>query len=96
MRYGVDNTWIDIIREASARSSPWWVAHNGWLGHLDVAGFEAEALYGGFAHEPFREYVLVARHRRASAAGCIRASHRAPRAFAPRSAIPPASRPRAS
>lgn len=40
-------------------------AKNEWLGLIDVAGMELEALYGGFAGEPFnddsREYVFVAR-----------------------------------
>jgi len=43
----------------------WWATRNEWLGLLDVAGLEAEALYGGFAGEPFGddspEYVFVAR-----------------------------------
>jgi hypothetical protein len=38
---------------------------NEWLGLVDVAGLEVEALYGGFAGEPFGdvsgEYVFVAR-----------------------------------
>jgi hypothetical protein len=37
---------------------------------LDIAGLELEALYGGFAREPFtddsREYVFVTRRRRLS------------------------------
>jgi hypothetical protein len=48
-----------------AKSSLWWATKNEWLGLLDVAGFQLEALYGGFAGEPFaddsREYVFVAR-----------------------------------
>ena len=43
----------------------WWATKNEWLGLLDVAGLELEALYGGFAAEPFsedsQEYVFVAR-----------------------------------
>jgi hypothetical protein len=46
-------------------SSLWWATKNEWLGLLDVAGLTLEALYGGFAGEPFdddsREYVFVAR-----------------------------------
>ena len=49
----------------AATSSLWWATKNEWLGLLDVAGLELEALYGGFAGEPFddesREYVFVAR-----------------------------------
>jgi hypothetical protein len=45
------------------RTSLWWATKNEWLGLVDVAGLEAEALYGGFAGEPFdddsREYVFV-------------------------------------
>ncbi|HEX8133524.1 MAG TPA: hypothetical protein VF880_08855 [Actinomycetes bacterium] len=50
-----------------ARSSLWWATRNEWLGLLDVADLELEALYGGFAGEPFAddssEYVFVARRR---------------------------------
>ena len=56
---------IDIILDDGARSSLWWATKNEWLGLLDVAGLELEALYGGFAGEPFsedsREYVFIAR-----------------------------------
>jgi len=51
--------------DGGARSSLWWATKNEWLGLLDVAGLELEALYGGFAREPFndesREYVFIAR-----------------------------------
>ena len=51
-----------------AASSLWWATKNEWLGLIDVAGLELEALYGGFAREPFdddsREYVFVARLRK--------------------------------
>jgi len=40
-------------------------SRNEWLGLLNVAGLRVEALYGGFAGEPFgddsREYVFVVR-----------------------------------
>ena len=49
----------------AATSSLWWATKNEWLGLVDVAGLTVEALYGGFAGEPFdddsREYVFVAR-----------------------------------
>jgi SAM-dependent methyltransferase len=68
IRYSVGENRIDITRDNGARSSLWWATKNEWLGLLDVAGLEVEALYGGFAHEPFtddsREYVFVARRRR--------------------------------
>jgi SAM-dependent methyltransferase len=67
IRYAVGDNRIDIIRDDGATSSLWWATKNEWLGLLDVAGLELEALYGGFAREPFaddsREYVFVARPR---------------------------------
>lgn len=67
IRYAVGDNRIDIIRNDGARSSLWWATKNEWLGLLDVAGLEVEALYGGFAGEPFgdesREYVFIARRR---------------------------------
>jgi ubiquinone/menaquinone biosynthesis C-methylase UbiE len=65
IRYGVGDNRVDIVLDDGATSSLWWATKNEWLGLLDVAGLEVEALYGGFAHEPFgdesREYVFVAR-----------------------------------
>ena len=65
VRYAVGDNRIDIVLENGASSSLWWATKNEWLGLLDVAGLEVEALYGGFAGEPFidesREYVFVAR-----------------------------------
>jgi len=65
-RYAVGDNRIDIILDGGATSSLWWATKNEWLGLVDVAGLEVEALYGGFAGEPFgddsREYVFVARH----------------------------------
>lgn len=56
---------VDIVRDDGAVSSLWWATRNEWLGLLDTAGLELEALYGGFEREPFtddsREYVFVAR-----------------------------------
>jgi SAM-dependent methyltransferase len=64
-RYSVGDNRIDIILDSGGKSSLWWATKNEWLGLLDVAGLELEALYGGFAGEPFddnsREYVFVAR-----------------------------------
>lgn len=61
---------VDIIRDDGVMSSLWWATKNEWLGLLDIAGLELEALYGGFAREPFtddsREYVFVIRRRRSS------------------------------
>ena len=65
IRYAVGENRIDILLDGGAKSSLWWATKNEWLGLLDVAGLELEALYGGFAGEPFddnsREYVFVAR-----------------------------------
>jgi SAM-dependent methyltransferase len=63
--YSVGDNRIDIVLDSGATSSIWWATRNEWLGLLDVAGLELEALYGGFAGERFdddsREYVFVAR-----------------------------------
>ena len=65
VRYAVGDNRIDIELDGGGRSSLWWATKNEWLGLLDVAGLELEALHGGFAGEPFgdesREYVFVAR-----------------------------------
>jgi SAM-dependent methyltransferase len=70
IRYAVGDNRIDITRDDGARSSLWWATKNEWLGLLDTADLELEALYGGFAREPFtddsREYVFVTRRRRSS------------------------------
>jgi SAM-dependent methyltransferase len=69
IRYAVGDNRIDITLDSGATSSLWWATKNEWLGLLDVAGLEVEALYGGFGREPFsdesREYVFVARRSRA-------------------------------
>ena len=65
LRYAVGDNRIDITLDDDATSSLWWATKNEWLGLLDVAGLELEALYGGFDREPLdddsREYVFVAR-----------------------------------
>ena len=64
-RYAVGDNRIDLTLDGGATSSLWWATKNEWLGLVDVAGLEVEALYGGFAGEPFGddsgEYVFVAR-----------------------------------
>ncbi|QFY13962.1 methyltransferase domain-containing protein [Nonomuraea phyllanthi] len=64
-RFAVGDNRIDIVLDGGAASSSWWATKNEWLGLIDVAGLEVEALYGGFGREPFtedsREYVFVAR-----------------------------------
>jgi SAM-dependent methyltransferase len=68
IRYSVGDNRVDLVCDNGAVSSLWWATKNEWLGLLDVAGLELEALYGGFAREPFtpdsREYVFVARRGR--------------------------------
>jgi len=65
LRYAVGDNRIDITLDDGATSSLWWATKNEWLGLVDVAGLEVEALYGGFGGEPVddesREYVFVAR-----------------------------------
>jgi hypothetical protein len=69
IRYAPGDNRIDLTLDGGGTSSLWWATRNEWLGLLDVAGLEVEALYGGFAGEPFtddsHEYVFVARHRTA-------------------------------
>lgn len=64
-RYHVGDNRVDIELDSGASSSLWWATKNEWLGLVDVAGLEVEALYGGFAGEPFTEdsgeYVFVTR-----------------------------------
>src|SRR5713226_8410446 len=64
-RYAVGDNRIDITLDDGATSSLWWATKNEWLGLLDVAGLELEALFGSFARQPLdndsREYVFVAR-----------------------------------
>ena len=65
LRYAVGDNRVDIVLGPGDTSSLWWATRNEWLGLVDVAGLEVEALYGGFDGEPFtdesREYVWVAR-----------------------------------
>ena len=65
VRYAVGPNRIDIDLDDGSRSSLWWATRNEWLGLIDVAGLELEALDGGFAGEPFddasSEYVFVCR-----------------------------------
>jgi SAM-dependent methyltransferase len=67
IRYSVGDNRVDLVCDNGAVSSLWWATKNEWLGLIDVAGLEIEALYGGLAHEAFTpdssEYVFVARRR---------------------------------
>jgi ubiquinone/menaquinone biosynthesis C-methylase UbiE len=63
LRYSVGENRIDITLEGGGTSSLWWATKNEWLGLIEVAGLEVEALYGDFDRSPFgdvsREYVWV-------------------------------------
>ncbi len=65
VRYDIVDNRIDLTLSNGATSSLWWATKNEWLGLLDVAGLELEALYGDFDRRPLsadsREYVFVAR-----------------------------------
>ena len=65
IRYAAGDNRVDLILDDGGQSSLWWATKNEWLGLIDVAGLRLEALYGGFAREPFAddssEYVFVAR-----------------------------------
>lgn len=55
----------DIELDSGPQISLWWATKNEWLGLIEVAGLEVEALYGDFERGPFdedsREFVWVAR-----------------------------------
>jgi SAM-dependent methyltransferase len=63
-RYDVSENRIDIVLDDGAVSSLWWATKNEWLGLIDVAGLQLEALHGDFEGgaltEHSREYVFVA------------------------------------
>ena len=65
LRYSIAENRVDIILDGTGTTSLWWATKNEWLGLIDVAGLEVEALYGGFDREPFAddswEYVFVTR-----------------------------------
>jgi SAM-dependent methyltransferase len=70
IHYSVADNRADITLDEGGTGSLWWATKNEWLGLLDVAGLELEALYGGFAGEPLddesREYVFLARRSQAA------------------------------
>ena len=65
VKYAVSANRIDIILDGGDMTSLWWATKNEWLGLLDTAGLQIEAIYGGFDRAPIdddsREYVFVAR-----------------------------------
>ncbi len=56
---------LDITLGSGEAISLWWLNRSEWEGLIEVAGFEVEALYGGFEREPFdrsaNEFVWVVR-----------------------------------
>ena len=65
LRYVPADSRIEVERDDGATIHLWWATKSEWEGLLDVAGFEIEALYGGFQREPFTdeslEFVYVTR-----------------------------------
>ena len=65
LRYAVGDSRIDIVLDSGEASSLWWGTRNEWLGLVDVAGLEVEALYGWFDRRPYddesREMVWIGR-----------------------------------
>jgi SAM-dependent methyltransferase len=65
IRLSVVDNRIDILLDDGGTSSLWWATKNEWLGLIEVAGLELEALYGGFDGRPLdedsREYVFITR-----------------------------------
>ncbi len=63
--YDVADNRVDLRLDSGATSSLWWATKNEWLGLIDVAGLELEALYGDFDRSPLSsdsgEYVFVTR-----------------------------------
>ena len=67
VHYDIADNRIDLRLDDGGTSSLWWATKNEWLGLLDVAGLDLEALYGDFDRSPLddrsREYVFVAVRR---------------------------------
>jgi SAM-dependent methyltransferase len=65
LQYSVADNRIDIVPDEGEKISLWWATKNEWLGLIDVASLELEAVFGGFDGEPLeeesREYVFIAR-----------------------------------
>jgi SAM-dependent methyltransferase len=63
-QYKHDNR-IDITLESGDTISLWWLNRSEWEALIDVAGFEVEAVYGGFDRRPLdadaNEFVWVVR-----------------------------------
>jgi SAM-dependent methyltransferase len=65
VHHAVAENRIDIVLDSGGSISIWWATKNEWLGLIDVAGLEVEALHGWFDKRPFDdesgEFVWVAR-----------------------------------
>ena len=65
VHYDVADGRIDLVLDDGATTSLWWATRNEWLGLIDVAGLQVEALYGWFDGRPpgpeTNEYVFVTR-----------------------------------
>jgi hypothetical protein len=55
LHYAPADNRVDISREGASTLHLWWATKSEWEGLIDVAGLEVEALYGGFAREPFTD-----------------------------------------
>jgi SAM-dependent methyltransferase len=64
IHYDIADNRVDLRLDDGGTSSLWWATKNEWLGLLDVAGLDLEALYGNFDGSPLtdesREYIFVA------------------------------------
>jgi SAM-dependent methyltransferase len=64
IHYDIADNRLDLRLDDGGTSSLWWATKNEWLGLLDVAGLDLEALYGNFDRSPLneesREYIFVA------------------------------------
>jgi SAM-dependent methyltransferase len=65
VHHAVADSRIDLVLDSGSSISIWWATKNEWLGLVDVASLEVEALYGWFDRRPFddesAEFVWVAR-----------------------------------
>jgi len=65
LTYAPADNRIEVVRDDGATIRLWWATKSEWDGLIEVAGLEVEALYGGFAREPFNdeslEFVYVTR-----------------------------------
>ena len=67
IHYATADNRTDIKLKSGGTTSLWWATKNEWLGLIDVAGLQLEALYGGFdgstLTESSGEYVFIAARR---------------------------------